>query len=79
MQWSHYKDGLLARSSEGYFFLFNRFDTELGAKRWFAKYEPGIHFFADKGALIGKRHGYITLAEAKFEAEQTAKMANNAS
>jgi hypothetical protein len=74
MQWSHYKEGLLARSQDGFVFVYNRFDTEAGAKRWFAKYEPGPHFFADKGHLIGKLHGYITLGEAKFEAEQTVKM-----
>jgi hypothetical protein len=53
-----------------YLFVFSRFDDEIGFKRWFARYVLGPHFSPEKGALIGKRHGCISLGEAKFGAEQ---------
>ena len=77
MEWSKHKNGWLAKSKRGYLFVFNRFDEEVGFKRWFALYASSAPFTVENSTLICKRHGYISLPEAKFEAEQTMKLAWN--
>jgi len=73
LEWSRYQDGWLARVKPGYLLILSRFDTEIGFKRWFVLYSTGSHFSIENSRLIGNRHGYISLGEAKFEAEQNLK------
>ena len=73
LEWSAYQDGWLAQVKPGYLFILSRFDGEIGLKRWFVLYSPGLHFSIENSRLIGDRHGYSSLCEAKFEAEQTLK------
>jgi hypothetical protein len=73
LEWSSYQDGWLARVKPGYLFILSRFDSEIGATRWFALYSAGPRFSIENSRLIGDRHGYASLGEAKFEAEQNLK------
>lgn len=71
--WSRYQDGWLAQVKPGYLFILSRFDSAAGSNRWFALYSTGSHFSIENSRLIGNRHGYVSLGEAKFEAEQDLK------
>jgi hypothetical protein len=73
LEWSRYQDGWLARVKPGHLFILRRFDSEIGFERWFALYSAGLHFSIENSRLIGDRHGYASLGEAKFEAEQNLK------
>ena len=73
LEWSRYQDGWLAQVKPGYLFILNQFDSEIGSKRWFVLYSAGLHFSIENSRLIGDRHGYASLSEAKFEAEQDLK------
>jgi hypothetical protein len=73
LEWSRYQDGWLAQAKPGYLFILNRFDSEIGFKRWFVLYSTGPHFSIENSKLIGNRHGYVSLGEAKFEAEQNLR------
>jgi len=73
LEWSRYEDGWLAHVRPGYLFILSRFDSEIGFKRWFVLYSTGPCFSIENSRLIGNRHGYISLGEAKFESEQNLK------
>jgi len=70
LEWARYQDGWIAHVKPGYLFILSRFDSEIGFKRWFVLHSAGPHFSIENSRLIGDRHGYISLGEAKFEAEQ---------
>ena len=71
--WSRYQDGWLAQVKPGYLYILSRFDSEIGFERWFVLYGTGPHFSIENSRLIGDRHGYSSLGEAKFEGEQHLK------
>jgi hypothetical protein len=73
LEWSRYQDGWLAQVKPGYLFILSRFDSEIGSNRWFVLYGTGPHFSIENSRLLGDRHGYISLGEAKFNAEQDLK------
>ena len=73
LEWSRYQDGWLAQAKPGYLFILSRFDSDIGFNRWFVLYSTGPHFSIENSRLIGDRHGYMSLGEAKFEAEQNLK------
>jgi hypothetical protein len=73
LEWLRYQDGWLAQAKPGYLFILSRFDSDIGFNRWFVLYSMGSHFSIENSRLIGDQHGYISLGEAKFEAEQNLK------
>jgi hypothetical protein len=73
MNWRPYKQGHLTKCSHGYYFVYRKFNHELGSNRWFAEYEAGADMFGEQGSLTGKIHGYETLEEAKADCEKDAK------
>jgi hypothetical protein len=73
MNWNAYKQGQLAKSSHGYYFVFQKHHHEAGSNRWFIEYEPGTHAFGDHGMLTGRPHGFETFEEAQAYAEKDAE------
>jgi hypothetical protein len=73
LQWSRYQDGWLAQVKPGYLFILSRFDNKTGFTRWFVLYSAAPHFSIEGSRLLGNQHGYISLGEAKFEAEQNLR------
>jgi hypothetical protein len=73
LEWSRYQDGWLAQAKPGYLLILSRFDSEIGLERWFVLYCKGPKFSLENSRLIGDRHGYSSLWEAKFEGEQDLK------
>jgi hypothetical protein len=79
IEWSRFEDGWLAKTRYGFLFVISRFDSEVGVNCWFVLYNAGPHFSIETSRLLGSRHGYTSLGEAKFEAEQTIKLQRTSS
>jgi hypothetical protein len=72
MEWEPYDGGAhVGKCKHGYYFVYRKFDHELGSYRWFVEYERGAHKF--KGELIGDFTGYDSLEDAKAYSDQNAE------
>jgi hypothetical protein len=73
MDWKPYKGGHLAKCKHGYYFVYRKFDHELGSYRWFVKYERGADKFGEQGQLTGNINGYDSLEDAQAYSDQNAE------
>ena len=71
MEWNEYKNGYLAKTRNGYYFIFQDSNDEKGGSRWFLKYDPDTLEYQG-GDLIGLR-GFESLDEAKDQAQAFSK------
>jgi len=72
MNWNPYKQGHLAKCKHGYYFVYRKFDHEVGSNRWFTEYEAGYDKFREQGSLTGHIHGFEELEGAKAYCEKDA-------
>jgi hypothetical protein len=78
MNWKSYKEGYLAKSGHGYYFVYEKFNHEMGEKRWFLEYEAGLAPFSESGQLAGNVRGFQSLEDAKQAGEKNAKAIEDA-
>jgi len=71
MEWNEYKNGYLAKTRNGYYFLYEDFNHEKGDHRWFLKYDPDTLEY--QGGDQINLHGFESLIEAKNAAEEFSK------
>ena len=71
MEWNEYKNGYLAKTRNGYYFLYEGFHHEKGGHRWFLKYDPDTLEY--QGGDQINLHGFESLIEAKIAAEEFSK------
>jgi hypothetical protein len=71
MEWNVYKNGYLAKTRNGYYFIYEDSNSEKGGARWFLKYDADTLEYQG-GDLIDLR-GFGSLSEAKDQAQQFSK------
>jgi hypothetical protein len=71
MEWKEYKNGYLAKTRNGYYFIYEDSGAEKAGGRWFLKYDPDTLEYQG-GDLINLR-GFESLDEAKDQARKFSK------
>jgi hypothetical protein len=71
MEWNEYKNGYLAKTRNGYYFIYEEFNSGKVGSRWFLKYDPDTLEY--QGGDLINLHGFESLDEAKAQAQEFSK------
>jgi hypothetical protein len=67
MEWEEHKNGYLAKTEHGFFFLYEEIEN------WYVEYEPGADVYGDVESQPLNLRGFATLEEAKNAADEYSK------
>jgi hypothetical protein len=67
MEWEEHKNGYLAKTEHGFFFLYEESD------HWYVEYEPGAEFYGDVESQPLNLRGFATPEEGKKAADEYSK------
>ena len=71
MEWNEYKNGYLAKTRNGYYFIYEDFNCEKCGNRWFLKYDPDTLEY--QGGDLINLQGFESLNDAKDQAKEFSK------